>query len=265
VIGGAKNEKGRSAVNASERSQYPAEAFDALAEIEASHWWFVWRNRIIISALQRAQPDIGSFLEVGCGTGFVLQAIRRAWPNARLETAELHLEGISHARRRVPTANFRQLDVRFMDEPAAFDAIGAFDVIEHIEEHELVVRNLARALKPGGVLAVTVPQHPGLWSATDEHACHVRRYTRPLLRDTMQQAGLVVEHATSFVSLLLPLMWLNRRRPAPKDADPMSEFRIHPAVNAALGSVMAAEFAMLSGGLSLPAGGSLLMIARKPG
>ena len=248
-----------------ERSQYPTDAFDSLAEVEAGHWWFTWRNRIILRALRRAKPDISRFLEVGCGTGFVLQAISRAWPNARLETAEIHLEGIAHAKRRVPSAVFRQLDVRFMDEPATFEAIGAFDVIEHIEEHELVVRNLARALKPGGVLAVTVPQHPGLWSATDEHACHVRRYTRPLLRDTVQQAGLVVEHATSFVSLLLPLMWLNRRRPAPKDADPMREFRIHPAVNAALGSAMAVEFAMLSVGLSLPAGGSLLIVARKPG
>lgn len=250
-------------MHADDRPQYPTDAFDALAEVEARHWWFKWRNRIIVSALKKSQPEIDRFLEVGCGTGFVLQAIRSEWPNATLETAEVHLEGIAHAKRRVPSATFRQMDVRFMDEQSLYNAIGAFDVLEHIDEHELVVRNLAKALKPGGVLAVTVPQHPWLWSETDERACHVRRYTKPLLQRTIEQAGLTVEHATSFVSMLLPLMWLNRRRPAPPDRDPMSEFRIHPALNLALGSVMAIEFGALRLGMSLPVGGSLILIARK--
>jgi trans-aconitate methyltransferase len=252
---------------AGERVQYPTDAFDRFAEVEDRHWWFVWRNRIILSALRRAKPEIERFLEVGCGTGFVLRAIREQWPEAYLETAELHLEGIEHARRRVPSAVFRQQDVRFMQAEAKFDAIGAFDVLEHIDEDRLVVRNLASALSPRGVLIVTVPQHPWMWSHTDERACHVRRYTRPGLQSVMADAGLEIVHSTSFVSLLLPLMWLARtQRAANADhRDAMAEFRISSALNAALSAVMAVERSALQLGFTFPAGGSLLMICKKPG
>lgn len=251
---------------AGDRVQYPTDAFDQLAEVEDRHWWFVWRNRIILSALRRAKPEIGRFLEVGCGTGFVLRAIREEWPQAYLETAELHLEGIEHARRRVPSAVFRQQDVRFMQADSQFDAIGAFDVLEHIDEDQLVVRNLATALCPGGVLIVTVPQHPWLWSQTDESACHVRRYTRSGLERVMTNAGLEIVHVTSFVSLLLPLMWVARKRRASgaDQRDPMAEFRISSATNAALSAFMAVERSVLQLGCTFPAGGSLMMICKKP-
>ena len=71
-----------------------------------------------------------------------------------------------------------QLDARELPYEAAFDAVGAFDVIEHITEDERVLASMHRALKPGGVLIVTVPQHKWLWSWTDEQARHKRRYGR---------------------------------------------------------------------------------------
>lgn len=83
-----------------------------------------------------------------------------------------------HARQRVPSASFRRLGATVMEDKKCFDVIGAFDVIEHIEEDEKVLANLARAIVPGGALLITVPQHRWLWSATDDYACHVRRYTR---------------------------------------------------------------------------------------
>ena len=63
---------------------YDAALFDEVAELEAQSFWFRARNRLIVSTLRRHFPDARSILEVGCGTGYVLTALRAAFPEARL-------------------------------------------------------------------------------------------------------------------------------------------------------------------------------------
>lgn len=234
-----------------------------LAEAETRHWWFRARNRVLLWALDREVGRFGNLLEVGCGTGQVLEAVSRAHPQASLEGAEYHEQGLVYARNRLPKASFRQLDATTMEEADRYDVIGAFDVIEHIEPDEFVLRNLARALRPSGVLMVSVPQHRWLWSSADDHACHVRRYTRGELVEKLQRAGLRPVLTTSFVSLLLPLMWLSRLRMKHAHYDSAAEFRISPLLNRTLDGVMRLELALLKMGLRFPAGGSLLVVARK--
>lgn len=163
---------------------------------------------------------------------------------------------------RAPDARFLQLDARTMQDADAWEVIGAFDVIKHIAEDELVLANLARALGPGGWLLVTVPQYPWLWSAVDERACHQRRYTRRELNEKLGAAGLRAEYVTSFVSLLVPLMWSRRQR-RDAAAPARSEFAIPGWLKRALGLVMALEYGLSRLGLRLPVGGSLLVLARK--
>lgn len=150
-----------------------------------------------------------------------------------------------------------------MDDKECFDVIGAFDVLEHIDEDEKVLANLTHAIVPGGVLLITVPQHRWLWSAMDEYACHVRRYTRDELVSKVGRAGMEVEYVSSFVSLLLPLMWLSRLRVKQATVDPMSEFKIPSWLNAGLEAVMRVEGHLLRAGVRFPFGGSLLLVARK--
>ena len=242
---------------------FPRDAFDSLASAEASHWWFRARNRILLWVLESRVGTIHHFLEVGCGTGFVLEAICRRFPGVRLKGTEYFEEGLVHARRRVPSANFEQMDACLLNDVARFDLIGAFDVIEHIQEDELVLRNLSCALDVGGKLLVTVPQHTWLWSTVDERACHVRRYTRQELVDKVRRSGLEVEYVTSFVSLLLPLMWFSRLRSGSGGRSPRSEFEISGRLNRFLEGVMSVEIRLLKMGLTLPAGGSLLLLAGK--
>ena len=59
-----------------------------------------------------------------------------------------------------------------------FDIVGAFDVLEHIENDELVMQGVRNALRPGGLFLVTVPQYQWMWSALDEIVHHKRRYSR---------------------------------------------------------------------------------------
>ncbi|EJM53440.1 class I SAM-dependent methyltransferase [Pseudomonas sp. GM48] len=245
------------------RSPFPSSSYGQLAQAESGHWWFRVRNMVVLWALTKKVKPFNSLLEIGCGTGYVLEGISRAWPKIELYGSEYFEEGLEHARKRVPAAQFRQLDATLLDEIDRYDVVGAFDVIEHIEQDETVLRNLARAIRPGGSLVLTVPQHRWLWSQVDEYACHVRRYSRAELVAKVQQAGLQVSYTSSFVSLLVPLMWLSRKRTG-KQHDPMSEFNIPRWLNSSLEAVMQFELLLLKTGVRFPVGGSLLLIATKP-
>ena len=245
------------------------EFFAGLAAMEAESWWFRARNELITWALQRDFPDSRSLLEIGCGTGFVLSGIHAARPEIELAGSEIFSAGLAFAAARVPSAAFYQMDGRNIPFRAEFDVIGAFDVIEHIEDDVAVIKQVAKALRPGGGFLATVPQHPALWSAQDVHASHVRRYTARDLRRKVEAAGFDVVRLTSFVSLLLPMMFASRlrlgRRRGPTDFDPVEELRQPRALDRIFRVVMRIERGLIRRGISFPAGGSLLLVARKPG
>ena len=239
--------------------------FAELAKLEERNFWFRARNRLSVWALQHQMPAFADFLEVGCGTGYVLQGVAAAFPAAHLCGTEAQTEGLQFAAARVPRAAFLQMDARCMPFDREFDVIGAFDVIEHIKEDETVLAQMHRALRPGGSLLLTVPQHPFLWSEYDVRAHHVRRYTSGELRQKLARAGFRIVKMTSFVSVLLPLMMLSRltRRTDAADYDPLAELRIGALANALLERALDAERLLIRAGLSLPFGGSLLAVARR--
>ena len=243
---------------------FPEEAFDYLASAEGRHWWFAARNQIITWVLRSKTRMTDNFLEVGCGTGFVTCAIADAFPSLELEATEFFHDALVVARKRLPRCHFRQLDATTMKEQNAYSCIGSFDVIEHIENDDHVLANLYTALRSGGSLLITVPQHPFLWSSADDYAHHVRRYTSQQLRRKVLRAGFSIKYCSSFVSLLLPAMMLQRLFLRNSEYSLDDEFKIHPLVNASLYVVMQLEFALLRLGIRFPAGGSLLLLACKP-
>ena len=249
---------------------YDASYFRRIAEKEPQSFWFRARNRVIISAIRRHFPEARSMLEVGCGTGFVLAGLHDAFPDMRLVGSELFAEGLEIARSRLPAeVELVVADAHAMPYTAEFDLAGAFDVLEHIEDDRRVIEQVAAALRPGGSFLMTVPQHPAMWSPQDVHAGHVRRYTAGGLRERLGTAGLSIVLAASFVSLLLPMMFAARLRlrsqPETPEFDAVEALRQPPLVNRVLAAAMVVERAMIRGGARFPAGGSLLVVARKPG
>jgi SAM-dependent methyltransferase len=241
---------------------FKPEYFAQLEKLEKGSFWFRSRNRLIVWALQRYAHDATSFLEIGCGTGFVLSGIACAVPDLRLAGSEIFSKGLGFAAKRVPHAELLQMDARHIPYMSEFDAIGAFDVLEHIPEDETVLREVAKALRPGGRLLITVPQHQFLWSATDETAHHVRRYSTSDLRAKTERAGFHVLRVSSFVSFLLPLMLYSRRRKR-QTQSATTELSVAPVVDRLFDHVMRIELLAIRMGLSLPMGGSLLLVARK--
>jgi SAM-dependent methyltransferase len=244
---------------------FKREYFAQLAKFEEGSFWFGARNRLIQWALGNYFPDSESFFEVGCGTGFVLKGVREAMPRIRLAGSEIFGDGLVFARARLPGVDLYQMDARQIPFEREFDVIGGFDVLEHIVEDDAVLRQMFRATRPGGGILVTVPQHQFLWSAIDEQSMHQRRYSRVELRSKVEQAGFRIQRMTSFISLLLPPMIYSRmRRNSSRDFQLWREFEISRPLNALLGSILTAERAMIERGISFPAGGSLLVIAKRP-
>jgi SAM-dependent methyltransferase len=163
--------------------------FAELAQAEAGNFWFRSRNRLIIWALQRFFPKARNFLEIGCGTGFVLAGLAEANPNLEMSGSEIYSTGLGYAADRVKCAALFQMDARDIPFESEFDVIGAFDVLEHIEEDEAVLEQVFRAVTPGGGIMLTAPQHRFLWSQQDEYACHVRRYEAKELSNKVEKAG----------------------------------------------------------------------------
>jgi len=239
--------------------------FARLYDLEAGSFWFRGRSDLIEWALGRYFPAAHDFLEIGCGTGYVLRRLHLAFPDLALSGSELFEEGLSFARERLGTAaTLRQLDATELRAEQEFDAIGAFDVLEHIDDDRAVLSGVRRALRPGGGLLITVPQHPRLWSATDAAAHHVRRYTRRELRGKLEAAGFEVLRTTSFVSLLLPAMWLARRRRGDGMREVEAELALPAPANAIGYATLRLEAFLIRLGIDLPAGGSMLAVARRP-
>lgn len=222
-----------------------------LVELEDNHWWYRER-RYLLDRLIAGMPP-GRALDVGAAGGGntrVLQA--RGWQVAALE----------YGRDGAELAKARGLSVLRADAtaiPAAdesLDLVVAFDVLEHIVDHDAAVSEVRRVLRPGGTFLVAVPTDPALWSAHDVAVGHVRRYTRAGLLALLERGGLTIESADSWMVLLKPVVALRRRSTSGSD---LAES--HRLVNAGLRGIVALE-------RHLPvknrAGVSLFVAARRP-
>lgn len=239
--------------------------FAELAGVEAGHFWFESRNELIAWAINKYCARRESFLEIGCGTGYVLSGIAQRFAFERMLGSEIFSQGLQFAARRVPQADFIQMDARQIPYWGEFDVIGAFDVLEHIEEDTVVLAQMRQALKPEGMLLITVPQHDWLWSPSDDYACHVRRYSAKDCHAKIKAAGFRIVRSTSFVSLLLPLMMASRLKKSKQgaDFDVTDEFKLSKPLNALLYRVMKGELAMIRAGINFAAGGSRFVIAQR--
>jgi SAM-dependent methyltransferase len=238
--------------------------FALIAEHEDRHFWFQARNQRIVWALRRHFPALRTFLEIGCGTGVVLAAVQAAFPDASLTGTELATSGLGFTARRVPGTRVEQMDGRNVPYEGEFDVIGAFDVLEHIEDDRGVLAQMRRAVAPGGGAIVSVPQHQWLWSGVDDYSRHFRRYSRRELVGKLEAAGFTVEYVTSFMTFVLPAMALSRlMTPDAESLDPGAELKVGRITNAVCASLCRGEARLIARGWSLPLGGSLLAVARK--
>jgi SAM-dependent methyltransferase len=238
---------------------------ERLATVEDGSFWFRSRNALLLRTLDAHFPAARSLLEVGCGNGYVLAAIAGLHPEMTLAGSDLSAAGLLRARARIPRALLVRADARELPFDAEYDVVGAFDVIEHVVEDGEVLDGMRRALRPGGGILVSVPQHRWLWSEVDRYSGHERRYTRGELAGKLAAAGFRLRRVTSFVALLLPAMVLSRCSAAlaRRRLDPSRELAVDRRVDRVFEAVMRVELAAIGRGVSFPFGGSLLAVGER--
>ena len=237
------------------------EIFQRMASHANNHWWFVARRRILQQLIDRLNlPHGARILEVGCGTGHNIPMLRRF---GEVEAVEADAEARVFAQETsgIPVENGLLPELNEVRD-GRYDLVALLDVLEHVEEDEAALASIARKLKPGGRILITVPAHPWMWSAHDEVNHHKRRYTRKTLRKAIGDAGLQVEMLSWFNSLLFPLAAAARvagRVTGNKDSDDKLPPR---ALNSLFETIFGWERYAL-GRLPLPPGVSLVAIASR--
>ena len=225
-----------------------------------------WIDPEIKRLLEYASPTRPQVLEIGCGDGWLLESYA---DRADVTGVEPDPQMISESPRRQWIQHRSWAAGPPEPAPPRQDIVFMFDVLEHIEDEPRALREIHDVLKPGGVLVMSVPACPGLWSDHDVVNNHFRRYTREGLKTALMDSGLQVEQCHAlFAWLLLPLWFRKQLRPArgappngPRSPESLPALP-GPALNALLLALSRVDHRICAS-LNLGSGTTLLAVARK--
>jgi SAM-dependent methyltransferase len=233
---------------------------------EATHFWFRGFRTFVGRALRdvtRGRPGL-RILDCGCGTGHNL-----SWLSTYGHAVGFDLSGGGVEQARRAERPVVRADVTRIPFPSdAFDLAVSFDVFQCLPDERGGISEIARVLRPGGTLVLTLAALDVLGADHAELWQEVRRYTPRTARQLVSSAGLVPERVSFLFASLFPLMLavrLGQRFARPyRSIDSDADISIPPApVNQALTWLLGAE-AAVSRYVPMPIGSSLLVVARKP-
>ena len=252
-----------------EAVSYPQEGNQACFQIEDSSFWFIHRNACIAASVKNfPPPGNGAIFDIGGGNGFVSLGLTKAGFETVL--VEPGLAGASNGKQRGLSTVICATTTDAGFKSSTLDAIGLFDVVEHIDNDLQFLESMRDLLKPRGRMYVTVPAFFALWSREDELAGHFRRYTCDSIGALIERAGLKLEYSTYFFRPLPLPIFLLRSLPHRIGINRESgdEIRDHKPGNRAAAAVLDA---LLSGEVKnierrrrMTFGASCLLVATVP-
>ncbi|HXF81407.1 MAG TPA: methyltransferase domain-containing protein [bacterium] len=153
-----------------------------------------YRVRRLVDLLAERLPH-GRVLDAGCGSGTATLMLARL--GYRVVAVDASAEFVDHLRDRLRRDGLEgRVEVRTVDlamadlRPGGFDGAICGEVLEHLPDDRRALETVSRALRPGGVLALSVPAGPERFDWLDRWAGHERRYDEERLRAILAAARL---------------------------------------------------------------------------
>lgn len=253
---------------------YPVDESRIYAEIEDRSFWFQHRNQLIAALAEKWAPG-ATFCDVGGGNGVVAAALQAQGRQVILIEPGRAACACARDVRKIAHVHEGTLEDADMNPQPL---LGAFDVVEHIDDSVGFLRTMREHTTPGGTVIIAVPAFQWLWSNEDSDVGHFRRYTRRSIHRELEAAGWTVEQTSHFFSfLVLPialmraLPWrlgLRKSRDEGSATDAARIQREHADGNPRLAElaqrVFRWEIPWILKGRSLPIGSSIIAIAKNP-
>jgi ubiquinone/menaquinone biosynthesis C-methylase UbiE len=179
-----------------------------MAQVEHSHWWYDSTRRLLQQLLAAEVASGGRFLDVGAGTGATGAWLAEHGSLVASDFMPLALE-LNRERHEVPG---QTLDLVAADVTKLPFATGSFDLClcvtvlchQSIVDPADAVRELARVVRPGGVVCLWEPGVRRLRRAHDRVTHSARRFSRRDLSELLDRAGLTLERSSGAYSFLVP-------------------------------------------------------------
>ncbi len=248
---------------------YPLSGNQDCYLIEQNSFWFNHRNDCIVEAVNKYCPE-SVFFDIGGGNGFVAKSLE----DRGIETVliEPGIQGCLNAKNRnltnIVCSTLENADFKINN----IEAIGLFDVVEHIEKDVDFLTSIHSFLKKDGCVFITVPAYQTLWSNEDIDAGHFRRYTIKNLEDKLTNIGFKILQSTYIFSVLPIAVFLFRTIPSKlglhkNSNDVKKHIGEHKKktgiLNSILNKIWASELNKIRNGNRIWIGGSCFVIARK--
>jgi SAM-dependent methyltransferase len=202
------------------------EILTRLGTLVQRHPWWQARAQLTMALLSRlgVLPP-ARVLDAGCGWGVTLDLLERCgYRPVGLDVSRHTLTRLDKPGRELVEAD---LTAPLPSDVAPFDVVLALDVIEHLDDDRSAVGRLGQLARPGGgVVVVSVPARPELYSEFDSIQGHRRRYLPDRLRAAFLDSGLQLEQLFWWGAWMLPLLRLQRgRRRATRLESPAEAYR----------------------------------------
>ncbi len=191
------------------------------AENSRDHYIDVWTREAILER-RGPLPAGATIADVGCSTGYLLEDLRSAQPDAQLVGVDLVESGLRAAHRSVPDASLLQADVCALPlADGSVDAVVSANLLEHVPADVSALVELHRVLRPGARAVLVVPVGPGVYDYYDRFLGHERRYARGELSAKARRAGFEIVEDIHLGSILYPsLLGGQAAQSAPSRASP---------------------------------------------
>ena len=247
---------------------YPSDGLKNLNLVEDESYWYWHRNRCIAHQVEKHCSGL-PFLDIGGGNGPVSKFLQnRGVDSILVEPDKTGCQNaLSRGVKKIVQGKIGEITFREGCEPFS---VGMFDVIEHIEDDQTLIKQVCELLSKDGILIATVPASKFLWSKADVHAGHYRRYTTKSFSDLLENSGFEIIEIHKLFSILLIPIFLFRVIPSylglysgKKNTNERDHASGKGRISRVLKKILTREFNSISQGKRRRFGSSILVVAKK--